>query len=199
VLLQGYIRHRFPRLKQDADNDATKFAYGVAGFVYAFFIGFTVSVLWGQINTADAKARTEGAAAVQMAWDLTVFDKADSDRIRQSLLEYERAAVVEWPLAGHHRSFPETDNALARLRTAYEQVQPRNDTQKTFLATSFTNLGNISQARTERLIQARTDTGPPWPCWAIILLTSALVLGGVIIYGVENPTMHYLMVATACW
>jgi hypothetical protein len=196
VLIQVFVRRRFPGLNTDQHNDVTKFAYGVVAFVYAFFIGFTVSVSWGQINAADAKARTEGAAAVQMARDLTVFDKADSDRIRQSLLEYERAAVAEWPLAARDRSFPETDNALARLYTAYEQVQPGDDTQKTFLATSFTNLGTISQARTERLIQARTDTGPPWPCWVIILLTSARVPGGAIIYGVENPTLHYPMVAT---
>jgi hypothetical protein len=196
VLAQVYVRHRFPGLKEDAHNDVTRFAYGVVAFVYAFFVGFIVSVMWGQINTADAKARTEGAVGVQMARDLSVFDKADSDRIRQSLLDYERAAVVEWPLAAPDRSFPEVDSALARVYTAYEQVQPRNDTQKTLLATSFTNFGNISEARTERLIQARTDVGTPWPCWAIILLTSALVLGGAIIYGVETPARHYPMVAT---
>ena len=195
VLVQAYVRHRFPGLKEDEHNDVTRFAYGVVAFVYAFFVGFVVSVMWGQINAADAKARTEGAVAVQMARDLTVFDKADSDRIRQNLLDYERAAVVEWPLATRDRSFPEADKALARVYTAYEQVLPRTDTQKTFLAASFTNLGNISQARTERLIQARTDVGTPWPCWAIILLTSALVLGGAIIYGVDSPARHYPMVA----
>jgi hypothetical protein len=196
VLVQMYVRHRFPRLKGDEHNDATKFAFGVVGFVFAFFTGFVVSAMWGQINSADAKSRTEGAAAVQMARDLTVFDKADSDRIRQSLLEYERAAVVEWPIAASGHSFPEADNALARLYTAYEQVQPRNDTQKTFLATSFTNLDKISQARTERVVQARTDVGPPWSLWAVIFLTSGLLLGCAIIYGVEKPAMHYPMVAT---
>ena len=195
MLVQVYVRHRFPWLKEDEHNDVTRFAYGVVAFVYAFFIGFVVSVMLGQINTANAKARTEGAAAVQMARDLSVFDKADSNRIRQSMLDYERAAVIEWPLATRNRSFPEVDNALARLYTAYEQVQPRNDTQKTFLATSFTNLGTISEARTERLIQARTDIGPPWPCWLTILLTSALVLGGAIVYGVNDPARHYPMVA----
>ena len=144
VLVQMYVRHRFPRLKGGEHNDATRFAFGVVGFVFAFFTGFVVSAMWSQLNSADVKARTEGAAAVQMARDLTVFDKADSDRIRQSLLEYERAAVAEWPTAASGHSFPEAENALKRLYTAYEEVQPRTDTQKTFLGTSFTNLDKIS-------------------------------------------------------
>ena len=69
-----------------------------------------------------------------------MFDKADSDRIRQALLDYERAAVTEWPLAANGHADPAAGQALQRLRTAYEEVQPRTDTQKTFLATSFDSL-----------------------------------------------------------
>ena len=41
-----------------------------------------------------------------------------------------------------------------------------------------------------------TDTGPPWPLWAVIILTSGLVLGCAIIYGGEKSAMHYAMTAT---
>jgi hypothetical protein len=196
VLIQLYVRRRFPRLKEDAHNDVTKFAYGVVGFVYAFFIGFVVSAMWGQINDADAKVRSEGAAGVQLARNLTVFDEADGDRIRQSLLEYEHAAIAEWEEAASGQAFPDADHALDRLYTAYKQVQPRNDTQKLFLADSFNTLNEISQSRTERVLQARADTGPPWSLWAVIILTSGLVVGCAIIYGVENPALHFPMVAT---
>lgn len=195
VLVQMYVRHRFPRLKGGEHNDAIKFAFGVVGFVFAFFTGFVVSAMWGQVNSAGVMARTEGAAAVQMARDLSVFDRADSDRIRQSLLEYERAAVAEWPIAASGDSFPEADNALKRLYTAYEEVQPRTDTQKTLLGASFTNLDKISQARTERVLQARTDIGPPWSLWAVIFLTSGLLVGCAIVYGVEQSALHYTIVA----
>jgi len=73
ALVQRYVRRRFPLLTGDAHNDATKFTYGFIGFVYAFFIGFVVSSMWGQNNTADGNARAEGAAAVQMARDAVVF------------------------------------------------------------------------------------------------------------------------------
>ncbi len=193
VLIQTYFRRRFPVLTGDEHNDVIKFTYGFIGFVYAFFIGFVVSAMWGQINAADGEARAEGAAAVQMARDAVVFDTADRDRIRRSLLTYEQAAIAEWPRAGAGRS-SEADAALARLYTAYEQVQATTDTQKTLLATSFSNLDKVSQARTVRVLTARDDVGPPWPLWVVIFLVSGMVLGTVVIYGVERPVLHYPMV-----
>jgi hypothetical protein len=197
VLAQKALRRRYPQLSGDAHNDATRFAFGVICFVYAFFVGFMASALWSQINGEDEQARTEGAAGVQLARDSTVFDKADSDRIQQALLDYERAALAEWPIvANRGRAHPEADKALHRVYVAYEQAQPHSDIQRTFLATSLANLDKVSQARTARVMQAETDSGPPWSLWTVILLTSGLVIGCAIIYGVEQPRMHYVMVAT---
>lgn len=190
VLLQTLLRRRFPRLSGDTHNDATRFAFGVICFVYAFFIGFMASALWSQINAEDEQARNEGAAGVQLARDRTVFDSADSDRIREALLAYERAALAEWPMvANGGHSDAQADKAIQRLYAAYEQVQPHTDIQRTFLTTSLTNLDRLSQARTARVVQAQTDSGPPWSMWSVILLTSLMVIGCSVIYGVEEPRM----------
>ncbi|NTY59112.1 DUF4239 domain-containing protein [Mycolicibacterium sphagni] len=194
VLLVRWIRGRFPALTRDEHNDVIKFTYSFIGFIYAFFIGFIVSSMWGQTNTADANAQAEGAAAVEMARNVDVFDKPDADRIRQALLGYEKAAIAEWD-GGLDARLPEADAALAQLSAAYHQVNATDDSQRSILATSNANLDKISQARTIRLLTAREDTGPPWPLWAVIFLTSAMVLGTVVIYGVEKAGMHYPMVA----
>ena len=194
MLLATVVRRRFPALTRDEHNDVTKFTYTFIGFIYAFLIGFMSSSMWGQISAADSNARAEGAAAVEMARDLDVFAKSDADRIRQSLLTYEKSAIAEWESSPGTRS-TETDAALAQLSAAYHAVTAATDNQKTLLSTSYANLDKVSQARTVRLLTAREDTGPPWPLWAVILLTSALVLGTVVIYGVEKPGMHYPMVA----
>ena len=192
ALIQAFLRRRFPALTGDKHNDVTKFTYGFIGFVYAFFIGFVVSAMWGQVNTADGNARSEGAAAIQMARDSIVFEPVDRERIRQTLLAYEEAAIVEW--AKGERS-PESDVALDRVYAAYGQTQANTDEQKTLLATSYSNLDKVSQARTGRIFTAREDIGPPWPLWTVIFLTSGMVLGTAIIYGVERPGLHYPMVA----
>jgi hypothetical protein len=195
MLVQMFFRRRFPGLRGEEHNDVIRFAFGVIGFVFAFFIGFVVSAMWGQINDADGRARTEGAAGVQLARHLEVFDKPDSDRIRNALLEYEKAALTEWDESANSRSYPAADQALKGLRSAYDQVQARTDLQKTMLANSFTDLDNLSQLRTQRVLQARTDVGPPWSLWAVIFLTGGLLLGCAIIYGVEKPSTHFTMVA----
>lgn len=194
MLLVAVVRRRFPVLTGDEHNDVTKFTYGFIGFIYAFFIGFVVSSMWGQTNSADANARAEGAAAVEMARNLDAFTNTDADRIRASLLRYEQAAIAEWDQGTGVRS-PETEAALTQLSAAYRQVDATNDVQKSALSTSMTKLDDISQARTVRLLTARDDTGPPWPLWAVIFLTSTMVVGTVVIYGVEKPRMHYPMVA----
>ena len=195
VLIQMYVRHRFPELRGDAHNDVTRFAFTVIAFLYAFLSGFMINAMWGQINGADAKAATEGSAGMQQAKSLPVFDKADGDRIRQSLLEDERAAAAEWPLVATGQTYPEADNALQRLYAVYNQVQPRTDTQSKFLVVSLNNLDKMSAERTERVTVARTDTGPPWSLWALNFVTSGMVLGCAIIFGGNKNAVHYTMVA----
>ncbi|WP_235009765.1 DUF4239 domain-containing protein [Mycobacterium sp. 3519A] len=195
MLIQRFVRRRYPQLRGEEHNDVTRFAFGVVGFVFAFFIGFVVSAMWGQINDADGRARSEGTAGVQLARDAAVFDDADRKRIRTSLLDYEHAAVTEWGEVANGRTYPQADEALSRLNAAYDQVQAKTDAQKARLAASYSNLDALSKARAERTFQARTDIGPPWSLWAVIFLTSGLLLGGAIIYGVERPATHYTMVA----
>ena len=193
VLIQRFVRRRFPALTGEEHNDVTKFTYGFIGFLYAFFIGFIVSSMWGQINLSEVNARAEGAAAVQMATDAVAFDAQDRDRVRQTLLAYEQAAIAEWTDNDLIRTAA-ADTALARVYAAYGQVQANTDAQKTRLATSNSNLDKISQARTVRILTAREDTGPPWPFWVIVLLTSSMVIGTVVIYGVQRAHLHSWMV-----
>ncbi|MCZ8377726.1 hypothetical protein O6P37_02515 [Mycobacterium sp. CPCC 205372] len=103
--------------------------------------------------------------------------------------------MFDQPDSDRGNSYPEADEALTRLYSAYEETQARTDTQKTVLSTSFSNLDSLSQAWTQRVLQSRTDVGPPWSLWAVIGLTSALLLMCAIIYDVEKPSTHYSMLA----
>ena len=195
VLVQMFARRRFPALTDDAHNDVTRFAFTVIAFLYAFLSGFMINAMWGQVSGADGRVATEGSTAMQQATSLTVFDQPDGDRIRQSLLEYVRAAEAEWPLAARGQTHPPTDEALQRLYATYREVQPRSETQQKFLVVSLNNLDRMSAERTERLTIARTDTGPPWSLWAVNFVTSAMVLSCAIIYGGKKSAAHYTMVA----
>ncbi|MFI1156859.1 hypothetical protein [Streptomyces sioyaensis] len=195
AVVQVIVRHRFPRLRQGKHNEIAQFLFPVVAVVYGFLMGFMVLALWGQVNSADQTTRTEGAAAVQLARGLDVFSEAESARIRQSLLEYGRAAVAEWPRAAVGRTTPEAENALNRLHRSYEDIKPHNDSQRAFLTGSLASLRELTGTRTARLLQARTNTGPPVSLWMVIFLNTGLVLGFSVIFGSEQTQMHYGMVA----
>jgi len=102
--------------------------------------------------------------------------------------------AAAWPVAARGGSSAQADQALQqRLYRSVQDVAPRTDIHKTFLTTAVGNLEKISQGRTERLIQADVNAGPGWPLWAVIVLTSGMVLGSAIAFGVENPRMHYVV------
>lgn len=194
VVLLTLVRRRFPRLQEGEHNDIAKVGFSVVGPVYGFMTGFIVVVLWGQVNAADQVVRTEAASAVQLVRDANAFTKADGDRIRQSLLEYERSAVAEWPEAARGRSTPEAENALRRLYTTYADIQPTDDKQRSSLTSSLASLKQVSTSRAERLIMARTNTGPTWALWGVVFLVSGLVLGFAVIIGESQGRMHFVMV-----
>ncbi|WP_328382619.1 DUF4239 domain-containing protein [Streptomyces sp. NBC_00400] len=194
AVVQAFVRHRFPRLKHGEHNELATFVFPVIAVVYGFLIGFIVLALWGQVNVADQTTRTEGAVAVQMARGRNAFGKAESAQIRQSLMEYGRAAADEWTRAAGGRATPEAENALTRLHRVYENIKPRNDTQRAFLTNALASLKELSLARTERLLQARTNIGPPLSLWLVVFLTSGLVLGFSLVFGSEQARMHFGMV-----
>ncbi|MEW9517134.1 hypothetical protein [Streptomyces tubercidicus] len=193
--VQAFVRHRFPRLERGEHNEIAQFLFPVIAVVYGFLIGFIVLALWGQVNTADQTTRTEGALAVQLARGLDVFGGPERARIRRGLLEYGRAASAEWPSAATGRPTPAAEQALNRLHAAYEAVKPRDDTQRAFLTSSLGSLRDMSRARTERLLEARSNIGPPPSLWLVIFLTSGLVLGFSVVFGSRRARMHYGMVA----
>lgn len=195
VLVQMFVRRRFPALKEQKHNDLTNFAFIVVAFLYSFLSGFMINAMWGQITGADTRAATEGSAAMQQAKTLVVFEKSDANRIRQSLLDYLHAAETEWPLAAAGQTHPEADNALQRLYATYAQLHPTDETQQKFLSVSLNNLDTMSALRTERLTIAVTDTGPPASLWLVNFVTSGMVLAGAIIYGGKSSRQHHVMVA----
>ena len=190
------VRRSFPMLRTDQHNDALKFAYGVIGFVYAFFVGFIVSGLWSQVATADNLVRAEVAAGVQIARDRFAFNPADQQRILNNLREYEQTARAEWPLASRGKFSADADRALKQLYTTVREIQPETDAQKTFLSTTVSNLEAMSEGRTERLSQAKTHQGISWPLWLVVGLTSSLVVAAAVTYGVESARLHHTVVIT---
>ena len=195
VLITSLVRRQFPRIAEGAHNDAFDFGYGAVALVYAFFIGFVVSGLWDQNSALDVQARVEGSAGVELARNVSAFEPADVDRIRQSLLNYVHAAEAEWPLADKGNSMPEADNALRALFQTYRDAGSHAEHPELItMDKTFDNLDQLGRSRTDRILEGAVDDGPSWSLWSVIFLTSGLVVGCTIIYGAESRAMHHSVV-----
>lgn len=62
------------------------------------------------------------------------------------------------------------------------------------LDNTFDNLDQLSRSRTERILENEVNDGPSWSLWSVIFLTSGLVIGCTIVYGVASRAMHYSVV-----
>ncbi|MEO3760992.1 hypothetical protein ABGB19_22250 [Mycobacterium sp. B14F4] len=105
--------------------------------------------------------RAEGAAAIQITGELDAFADADARRIKERLPAYEQAAFDEWPRAIDGHAAPQADTALADLRSTLDDIRPADDRQRTVQGSALDSVKQIGSSRTERIVMARTNTGPP--------------------------------------
>jgi hypothetical protein len=196
ICLQILLRRRFPNVTEGRQNDVLIFGFAVVGVVYAIIMGFLISVLWGEVTHAADLAQTEGAHAIQMARYTASFDEPTRGRLRHDILEYQQAILTEFDEVSRGGRLFTAEPALTRLRAAYAEVQPHDDNQRAALQNSLDSLKETTLDRTQRLLIAKEDVGPPLAVWTVIILTSTLVLAFAIFFGEAQARMHTLIVAT---
>lgn len=100
------------------------------------------------------------------------------------------------PLASRGEASPQADLALKQLYQTIREVPASDPIQQDFRSTTIGNLETMSTSRTQRLMQAKNHQGANWPLWLVVLVTSGLVLGAAITYGVESSRLHHAIVLT---
>lgn len=190
------VRHLFPRVDEGVQNDILRFGFAVVGVVYAIMMGFLINVLWGEVTHASNLAQTEGAQAIQMARYAAAFDEPARGRLRHDILEYQNAILKEFDEVSKGGKAFAAEGALMRLSATYAEIQPRDNDQRAALASSLDSLKQTSLARTQRILVAEEDAGPPPAIWTVIIVTSTLMLTFAIFYGDVHARMHTLIIAT---
>jgi Protein of unknown function (DUF4239) len=198
LALRAFLRRRFPKLGEGEQNDVLIFGFAVVGGVYAIITGFIIILLWGEVSHAADLAQTEGAHAVQMARDTARFDEPVRERLRQDLLAYQQAALAEFEEVSKGGHTFTAEAALARLRASYAAIQPRDDNQRAALTDSLESLKQTSLARTQRVLIAEEDVGPPLAVWTVIFLTSGLVVGFAVFFGESRAQLHIPIIVAVC-
>lgn len=149
-----WVGRRLPHAEREGGRSPNlSLLLGVITGFYAFLLGFLIVQEWNNANTARIAMSQEAAALVTVSYNASLFPTADYTRIRDALIDYDRAIVCdELPqlargggpstsaVAAHERiyvilaglpastrSLPSFNHALRQLNTATTQRRIRLD------------------------------------------------------------------------
>lgn len=174
-------------------NDVAGFIIAVIGVLYSVVLGFLVVFVWEQYDTAKALADHEAVLVQALYRDAGAYKDHGAD-LRESIRQYaDSVANQEWnTMAKHQHEDPRTEDALNRLWVSFHAVAPQSPVEQAYYAESLKRLGDIVDARRQRLFTS--GVAIPGPLWTTLLAGGVITIGFTYFFGVANIRAHALMV-----
>jgi hypothetical protein len=82
---------------------------------------------------------------------------------------------------------------LDEIRDDVQRMNPTTDTQQVLYEQGLQQVGDLADARRERLLAA--EQGLPAILWVVLIVGGIEVVGFTYLFGLESTTVHVLMVA----
>jgi hypothetical protein len=82
---------------------------------------------------------------------------------------------------------------LDEIRDDIQRMNPTTDTQQVLYEQGLQQVGDLADARRERLLAA--EQGLPAILWVVLIVGGIEVVGFTYLFGLESTTVHVLMVA----
>jgi len=179
-----------------ADSDAAGALYATIGVVYAIFIAIAAIAVWEPHDNASQATAREAGDLSEAYWSARGLAPADGAAIRTLLGAYTETVIDrEWPrLRADHQPSAQAEDLFAQLRTRVEAVAPVGDTQTQFYQDVLLHVDDAADARRARLTAA--GSGMPPLVWPTLILTSAVSVGFLYLFGLERTFPNGLMMAT---
>ena len=137
------------------------------GILFALFVAFTASEVWGNIERANAAIAREASALKSVLVLAASFPGEPEARLHALIHRYiEKAVTVEWPSMGRQSStLAVTPRSLAEALQATLAITPHNPGQEIAQRAIADALANVFDARRQRILVSRTYVNPiKWAC-----------------------------------
>jgi hypothetical protein len=209
------FRRAIPHAALKPYNDVISFAHAIIGVVYAVLLGFTIIVSWEQFENADRNVGEEVSAIADLFNDnkllVATFQEEHGPALQDlppsgqalntmqwALSDYVSAVVdSEWDAMSKGSEDGRARNSYAFIWAAYSkysQSATLTPLQATFFGESLRKLNELGAHRRARLLDARKSM--PTRFWTLLVGGGMLVITFSFLYGMANPYIHALIVAT---
>jgi hypothetical protein len=186
------IRKIYPYKRCKDHNDIAGFIFATLGVIYAVILAFTVVVTWEQFDKADDITGREANCIASLNQDTMAFPAEFRARLKGELREYVNAIINdEWKTMERGKRSARVHAIQEKIVLLYSGFQPKNETQKIYLAESVRKLNEASELRRQRVVYAGTGLHPI--LYIILFAGSFITIGFTMLFGTENFTEHLIM------
>jgi Protein of unknown function (DUF4239) len=156
------------------------------GILFALFVAFTASEVWGNIERANTAVDREASAAKSVLVLAASFPGEPEARLRGLIHRYiEKAVAEEWPSMGHQSSgLSVTPPPLAEALTAILALSPHSPGQEIAQRALVDAISNVFDARRQRIIVSRSHVG--LVKWACLFVQAISVLIAIAMVHIDN-------------
>jgi hypothetical protein len=192
IVVELVARRLFPREIRAEHNAVAAAMFAVVGTTYAVLLAFVAMLAWEGYNKAQAATDYEASFVENVYQLLSGQNTPEMISMRSDIVAYARHIIaVEWPTQARGLPVPAQDQALRRLIEAAIRVHPNDTADSNVRNLLLEQLTELSAARRERLIAARTSI--PTILWFVLLAGGAITVSFASLLGAPRLAMHLAM------
>jgi hypothetical protein len=186
------IRRFYPNYKCKLHNDVAGFIFATLGVIYAVLLAFTVIITWQDFDKAQDVTINEANCIASLYRDATPFPIEFRAKLKNELTAYVKTIVSEeWQMMAQGRRGENVQKIQENLWKLYAGFQPKNETQKIFLAESVQKLSQASEMRRQRIVYAGQGINPL--LYFVLFVGSLITIAFTMLFGTENIIPHLIM------
>lgn len=186
------IRRRIAFQKLRTNNEVAGFKFASIGVLYAVLLAFVVIIVWERFHDAEKALVAEASAAATIYRLTGGLNEETGAALRAGLSVYLHSVLEDdWPAMALGRASPATNRALNALYRDLVRYRPADLHDAALQADLFRELGELTQARRERLIMGEGTV--PNAIWFVLFLGAGLTIAFTFFFGTENVVTQSLM------
>ncbi|MFZ0694886.1 MAG: hypothetical protein WAN51_12205 [Alphaproteobacteria bacterium] len=148
-------------------------------------------VVWQKFHDAENAVSQEAAAVVAVYWLSGRIGGDATIELRDRLTAYVNSVLDDdWAAMARGHTSHDTTRALNDVYAAALKTEPAGSRGSVVMAEIFHQLGQITQARRERIVVAAGAV--PGIIWSVLVVGGVITVGSAFFFGSENarPAAH---------
>ncbi|MBI3461883.1 MAG: DUF4239 domain-containing protein [Planctomycetes bacterium] len=179
------VRLVVPPAVLQANNDVGGNYLQTLGTIYAVLLAFVVFVVWTQQNDAWKLVERQANELADVLRIVQVFGEPVKSRVLDAVRAYVReVAEREWPAMAHGRSSPRAAQLLETLWQELVAFEPKTTREETLYTEAVARFNNLSDARTDLLLNSRTRLPPT--LWILLVTGGFSTVASMYLFGLES-------------